>query len=66
MVAANGKVMRRFSDHESAMFSCVRRIRETDEFPRPPITPLYFHADMTFDPEQENLQFSSTPDGAEI
>lgn len=66
IIAADGKVMRLFSDRESDLFSCARKTLERDEFPRPPIAPFYWRVQMTFDPEREKLDISSTPDAADI
>jgi hypothetical protein len=59
VIGADGKVLRLFSDRETELFSCMRETLEKDEFSRPPITPLYWHVQMTFDPEREILQVSS-------
>jgi len=66
VIGADGKIMRLFSDRESDLFSCVRETLEKDEFPRPPIAPFYWRVQMRFDPEQEKLQISSTPNAGDI
>lgn len=47
-IAANGRILRLYIDHETNIFGCVRQTLLKDEFPRPPVSPYYMHVSMSF------------------
>ena len=47
-IGKDGRVLRLYTDHETNIFSCVRKTLQQDEFPHPPVTPHYFHVSMSF------------------
>lgn len=48
-LGAEGRVLRIYTDHETKVFACVRETLQSDEFPRPPLTPFYMRIPMNFD-----------------
>ena len=47
-IAADGRVLRVYTDRESNVFACVQPTLLKDEFPHPPIAPYYMHVSMRF------------------
>jgi hypothetical protein len=47
-IGKDGRVLRVYIDRETTMFDCARQTLQQDEFPRPPLSPYYFHVSMTF------------------
>jgi len=66
VLGADGRVMRLYVDHETGVFACVRQTLQNDEFPRPPVSPFYWHISMTFGEQRAQVQISSVPEGADI
>lgn len=47
-IGKDGRVLRLYIDHETNIFTCVRRTLERDEFPHPPLSPDYERFSMSF------------------
>ena len=47
-IGRDGRVLRLYIDRETNIFNCVRQTLQRDEFPRPPLSPYYFHITMSF------------------
>ena len=47
-IGRDGRVLRLYIDHETNIFTCVRRTLQQDEFPHPPISPYYMHISRSF------------------
>ena len=47
-IAADGRVARLYTDHETNVFACVRQMLQKDQFPHPPVSPYYLHVSMSF------------------
>jgi hypothetical protein len=47
-IGKDGRVLRLYVDHETNIFTCVRRTLEQDEFPHPHVSPYYMHFSMSF------------------
>ena len=48
-IGKDGRVLRLYVDHETNIYTCVRKTLEKEEFPHPTLSPYYFHVSMSFD-----------------
>jgi hypothetical protein len=48
-LAADGKIVRLYNDHETNIYVCMREALIKDVFPAPPESPFYLHIKMKFD-----------------
>ena len=48
-LAADGRVLRLYGDHETNISKCLLDTLKDDVFPAPPLSPYYLHIDMKFD-----------------
>jgi len=48
VIGKDGRVMRLYIDHETTVYTCVRQTLQKDEFPHPPVSPYYWHVEMSF------------------
>jgi hypothetical protein len=48
VIGKDGRVMRLYIDHDTTVYTCVRQTLQEDEFPRPPVSPYYWHVEMSF------------------
>jgi hypothetical protein len=48
VIGKDGRVLRLYIDHETNIYTCVRQTLQKDEFPHPPLSPYYWHVEMSF------------------